>query len=570
MQVLLPRTLLLMSPLSQTCQECQKSFLWTEEESHFLEQVSPKFAGETFELPAPKLCKDCRRQTRLAWRNERKLYYRTCDFSGKSIVSMFSTDKPYKIYREQDWWSDKWNPLDYGRDFDFSRPFFEQFSELMCDVPMLSRNILLCENSDFVNGAANCKNCYLSFNLDYCEDSFYVTNAKHCRSCMDCYSVKNCELCYEGIDLENCYKTIFSSRSVSCSDSAFLADCLRCKNCIGCVNLVGQEYCIFNQKVTPQEVEALKKQLDDRAFLDDFKKKFAAYALQFPKKYYFGHSNEDFSGDNIQNIKASHDCYECSELENCRNCYYLFQAKNCMDYDIFGDHSEWIYNCIAVGLNSSNNLFCYGAWNGSSQNLYCMFIGGSTNNFGCVGIKRSSYCIFNKQYSKEEYEILVARILQHMKQTGEWGEFFPMRMSPFAYNESVAEDQYPLAKSAILDRGLRYKEEDPLNSYVGPSLAPPSSIAATSDEVTNGILKCEISGKSYKIIPNELQLHRLMGVPLPRRCPEQRHLDRMACRNPRTLWNRNCAGCAAPIQTSYSPERPEKVLCEDCYLKTVY
>ena len=105
---------------------------------------------------------------------------------------------------------------------------------------------------------------------------------------------------------------------------------------------------------------------------------------------------------------------------------------------------------------------------------------------------------------------------------------------------------------------------------MGPSLVPPNSIVATSDEVTNGILKCEGSGKSYKIIPSELQLHRLMGVPLPRRCPEQRHLDRLSLRNPRTLWDRTCSECAAPIQTSYSPERPEKVLCEACYLKMVY
>lgn len=559
-----------MNPLPTICSECKISFEFSEEELGFLSQVSPQFGGEKFAIPMPQLCKDCRRQTRLAWRNERKLYYRTCDFSGKSIVSMFSADKPYKIYREQDWWSDKWNPLDYGRDFDFSRPFFEQFAELLRSVPMLSRNILLCENSDFVNGAANCKNCYLSFTLDYCEDSFYVTNAKHCRSCVDCYSVKNCELCYEGIDLENCYKTYFSTRSINCSDSAFLADCLRCTNCIGCVGLVGQEYCIFNQKVTPEAFLEFKKNLSSHTFLDDFKKKFDAFALAYPKKYYFGNSNEEFSGDNIQNIKNSFNCFESNELENCRNCYYVFQAKNCMDYDIFGDNSEWIYNCIAVGLNSSNNLFCYGAWNGSGQNLYCMFIGGSSNNFGCVGIKRSSYCIFNKQYSKEDYEVLVARILEHMRQTGEWGEFFPMRMSPFAYNESVAADQFPLDKAALLERGLKYKEEDSQSNYVGPSLEAPDTIEATTNDVTNGIFQCEVSGKPYKVIPNEIQFYRDTGLPLPHRSPEQRHLDRMARRNPRKLWERACGQCAAPIQTTYSPDRPEKVLCEACYLTTVY
>jgi len=30
------------------------------------------------------------------------------------------------------------------------------------------------------------------------------------------------------------------------------------------------------------------------------------------------------------------------------------------------------------------------------------------------------YCILNKQYSKEEYEELVPKIIEHMQKTGEW------------------------------------------------------------------------------------------------------------------------------------------------------
>jgi hypothetical protein len=51
---------------------------------------------------------------------------------------MYSPDKLYKVYSQDEWWSDKWNALDYGMDFDFSKKFFEQFSELMKKVPNLS------------------------------------------------------------------------------------------------------------------------------------------------------------------------------------------------------------------------------------------------------------------------------------------------------------------------------------------------------------------------------------------------------------------------------------------------
>jgi len=40
---------------------------------------------------------------------------------------MFSPDKKNKVYAFNEWFSDKWNPFDYGQEFDFNRSFFEQF-----------------------------------------------------------------------------------------------------------------------------------------------------------------------------------------------------------------------------------------------------------------------------------------------------------------------------------------------------------------------------------------------------------------------------------------------------------
>jgi len=74
----------------------------------------------------------------MTWRNERKIYKRKCDFSEKDIISIYSSDKFYKVYDQEIWWSDKWDALDYGRDFDFSKSFFEQFGELMKEVPRMS------------------------------------------------------------------------------------------------------------------------------------------------------------------------------------------------------------------------------------------------------------------------------------------------------------------------------------------------------------------------------------------------------------------------------------------------
>ena len=62
----------------------------------------------------------------------------------------------------------------------------------------------------------------------------------------------------------------------------------------------------------------------------------------------------------------------------------------------------------------------------------------------------SQYCILNKQYTKEEYEELLPKIIEHMKSTDEWGKFFPTEDSPFAYNETVASEFYPITKDEVL------------------------------------------------------------------------------------------------------------------------
>ncbi|USN57480.1 MAG: hypothetical protein H6766_03435 [Candidatus Peribacteria bacterium] len=76
--------------------------------------------------------------------------------------------------------------------------------------------------------------------------------------------------------------------------------------------------------------------------------------------------------------------------------------------------------------------------------MYSFNCDSSSHLFGCIGLRNKSYCIFNKQYTKEEYNALVPKIIEHMKQTGEWGEFFHPSLSPFGYNETVANEYYPV------------------------------------------------------------------------------------------------------------------------------
>ena len=97
----------------RVCKHCSVVFPITDKDMEFYEKVSPVFGGKRYTIPAPTLCPDCRQQRRLSFRNERKLYKRKCDATGKDIISIYSPDKPYTVYHQDYWWSDKWNPLDY-------------------------------------------------------------------------------------------------------------------------------------------------------------------------------------------------------------------------------------------------------------------------------------------------------------------------------------------------------------------------------------------------------------------------------------------------------------------------
>ena len=156
--------------MNKNCVQCKAGFEIFPEDLAFYEKVSPVLAGKTYPIPVPTFCPDCRQQRRLAFRNERHLYNRKCDFSGKQIVSIHPSDALYKVYAQDVWWSDQWDPLEYGRDFDFNRSFFEQFQDLLKVVPRLSLINKNCENSDYSLFSSDLKNCYLIFSALKSED----------------------------------------------------------------------------------------------------------------------------------------------------------------------------------------------------------------------------------------------------------------------------------------------------------------------------------------------------------------------------------------------------------------
>jgi hypothetical protein len=545
----------------------------TPEDFAFYEKVSPVINGKKELIPPPTLCPDCRLQRQLSFRNERKLYRRTCDLTGKPIISIFAPDGQTTVYRQEEWWSDRWDPFSYGREIDFSRPFFEQYSSLLRTVPFPHIHMESCENTEYGNLCWGSKNGYLIFGSDKCEDCSYSYLLNECRDCVDCAFCKNCERCYELLDSERCHRCTFSQGLVHCDEVHCSLNCKSCQNCIGCAGLNQKRFHLFNQPLSEGEYRSkVSTLLSSRDAIADARQR--ALALDRPLPHLAARllQCEHCTGDDLSSCKNCTDCFDGKGGQDCVRAQNMpSKAADCHDIFAAGYGAELCYDCL--GVTSLNTCFSFLIYPSGSNILYSALCGSCDFLFGCAGLRRKQYCILNKQYTKEEYERLVPKIIERMRSDGEWGEFFHTTLSPFAYNETAAHERFPLTKEGIEQRGWRWKEVKDEMPKVSRTIAASQlleNIDDVSEDILNCVVTCKATRRPYKIIKQELDFYRTMHLPLPHFHPEERHRRRMALRNPRKLWKRNCAKCEADIQTTYAPERPESIYCEKCYLKEVY
>ncbi len=558
--------------MQKTCAQCSAPFEITSEDLQFYADVSPVVGGTRLDIPAPEQCPDCRCQQRLLFRNDMILYHRKSDLSGKQIVSIYAPDKPYIVYDQDEWWSDRWDECSFGRPFDFSKTFTEQFAALNRAVPHMSLFTTNAENSYFTNHSLNAKNTYLIAGATDIEDSYYGRFVISCQDVVDGLSLYSCRRCYECVASQGCYECQYALYSHNCSNCLMVEDCQNCKNCLLCFGLKGQEYCFLNERIGKEAYQERLRELlpltpEKIALL---KQRFSALKQTLPHRALYVFGSEESTGDMVFNSKKCRSCFDCSQCEDCQFVSNTPKGLRSQDVNYTAPGGvRYCYNVgSTVGVERSTATFL--VWYGNDV-LYSRECHNCSNIFGCSSMKRKQYCILNTQYTKEEYEALVPKIVDHMRKTGEWGRYLDPQLSTMGYNETLAQEYYPLTQAQVLQRGWKWQTEElKTDSYMGPKSSVPPRISDVSDDICTQILHCETSGKPYKIIPQELKFYREMGIPIPRRCPDQRHKDRMALRNPRQLWSRQCAKCQAKIETTYAPERPEIVYCEKCYLETVY
>lgn len=578
--------------MNKECQNCKSQFVVEDEDLQFYEKMK---------VPAPTWCPECRMIRRMVFRNESNLFRKKDARTGKEIFSMYREDTPIKIYDRDFWFSDGWDPMDYGRDYDFSRPFFEQLRELVYEVPWLARFGFRHINSDYVSYATDAKNAYLCFFGIGIEDSAYVRGFRHVTNGFDLYQSRHSELCYDCYMVDEAQRVFFSVNIENCHDVWFSRNLIGCANCFGCMNLRNKKHHIFNKEVSKEDYKKFMDEFNSGSFkiVEEMRRKSEELWMKRPNRFTLAINTVNSTGEHIEHAKNVKESYFVHDAEDVKYSQMIENATDVYDTTVSVSEGKTsrVYEGCVVSLDVENIKFSLHGLNGSHDIEYSFNCIGSSNLFGCAGLNKKQYCIFNKQYSKEDYHKLRKKIIQHMDEMPyidkqgrvyKYGEFFPPEFSPFAYNETIAQDFFPLTKEEAIEKGYRWRESEEKDFNITKKASElPDSINDVDNDILKEVIACDECSKAYRIIPMELAFYKRIPLPLPRLCVECRFQRRFKFVNPPKFWERKCqcAGvgddsgvykndvehfhgadhCPNEFRSSFAPEKPDIVYCEQCY-----
>ncbi|MCB0323790.1 MAG: hypothetical protein KDD69_09465 [Bdellovibrionales bacterium] len=543
---------------TRTCEITSQSFAITAEEAA---------AYEYFDIPVPAVCPEERYRRQLAFRNEEQFFWRKCDKTGAKLYSIFPSMTAFPVVSAEYWWGGELDALSYGKPFDFKRLFVEQLLDIWWSVPRPAVRVQQVNQCTAVHDVARAKNSYFVFSgtdIDQCCYSVGVWNSKEV---IDCYFVSDSERCYECVHCFGCRNLRWSEFCRNCTDSWFLSNCEDCRYCLFCTNLKGKEYYIFNRKVSPEEFDRIVREwtFTARARVEAATEEFETFLADQPFPHMIGDEPEENSGNYLYQCRSAFDSFECVDAANVVHCHWLRGARDCLDGFGFGDGLSRSIQFVNVGSGAEGVINCIECWNNVRDLVYCSYCEESSDLFACVGLRGKQYCIFNTQYSKDEYFELRARIVAHLRERSIWGKFFPANFSGFAYNLSSANFYMPLSKVPAKMLGFRWDDGD---EALKPSLLMggvedsggdrfaevPQRTEALSAQHVSELYLCELSGKPYRLAAQEIALYQALGVAPPGRCFEQRHQARIKRLSPRRLRSDKSPNSGRSFRTAF-PEQ---------------
>jgi len=543
--------------MKKLCEYCKEEFVITDIELSLSKKIN---------LEISTICSSCLLKQQLSFWLFGKFRKGKSDLSGESLITVLSDKNRYPIYTSHEWFSDKWEALDYGMNYNSNESFFSQLQKLQEQIPHPHQNGANNINCEYCDDVWNSKNCYLSRSMEECENLLYSYRNFKVKNSIDAVVCYTSDRCFSCLNCINSYKIFYSRNSKDCIDSYFLFDCRNCQDCFMCWNLRNKKYCMENIQYTKEEYFKKLKSYNLGSFNKIQKlKEYFEYILINKAVHRLNFNIKAFNsiGNNLINVNNCYNCNTVSDTEDSANCIRGTKINNSLNCGgcWYGDRNGNSIGC------SNSCLIKYSSWSQSRFSEYLDLCSDCEYCFGCIGLKKKKYCILNKQYKKEDYEKLRNEIILDMKNRREYGKFLPYSMSSGGFNLSTGYLYFSNAKKEeILKLGGYWQDIDESNIEGISTNELPDFIGDVDESICSKPLICPETSWRFNISEDELTFYKQNNIPLPRKHFDVRIKDLVKYFMVLKSYTYNCCYCKKEIQAYYPKEWGYKnIACEECY-----
>jgi hypothetical protein len=448
------------------------------------------------------------------WSRAPMMFYKNWQF-----ISRFPPNtRPKKLISHADYEGYAWSFEEFWVDVGGSSSnFFSTFSTLYENMPFTPMFTYgWSENCDYVDRSLNAKNSYLSSTIiNNVENALYSFSVKE-----NCHDVLNSAIVWNESKyvfasrlVISSYEVFYSQHIVNSSNIWYSDNLVWCQRCVRCKNLDNKSYCIDNIEYPKSE------------FFD----KLPGALLEYWKNHVRSSVETNIECINSENILFG---YQLKDSRNCAMVWWKYTNTNIFDWMNAGWSNSWEnydYYWVLWWGNWSHDIYCCVAFLQSSFLFYSMNMTNCSFCLWCIGLKNKSYCIFNKQYTKEERHEKVDEIFSQMEKDWTLWEFFPWTMNPFYFNDTAAFLIDPTFTKEEVTAKWYLRRDEPIKVDIPLWVQTISTHELDAFErlsegwkllIDEEILKKVIVddvGNTYRIIPMELDFLRKYWLPLPRK-----------------------------------------------------
>lgn len=492
----------------------------------------------------------------------------------KPVLTYVHPATRIKVLPDKEWFDQDFSSVNL--EYDSSKPVIDQIHKLLLDVPLnATRNTKEPENSIALSSGGDV-NSYFNV-LTESKNSFFCVWSELIENSADVHNVTTARECYEIDDAARIHNSRYVRDCGNIINSAFAFLCNDCEYCFGVTNWRRKKYILFDKQLSKEEyIKEIKEiNLRSRAEVDKQKGKFEKQMAEaiWPEK--MSYDDEGSVGEYLYNVR------------NCRYCYFCVKSSRDM------------YRCASTAADTHDNAYCLDVINVSdsfscvslykakscrfcfscekAQNLeYCVQCVNCENCFGCVGLTRKNFYIFNKEYPEDEYWKLVDEIKTKMLETGEYGEFFPLKHSPCYFAQSGAALYFGADEADGKRLGaLEYDPES--EGAIGEDLIDESKTRSNSeipdlaedmdtDDWVGVPIMDEQCGRRFAFLRPEIEFYKKFKIAPPNCHPVYRMQKMIRRANIAVFEEAKCEKCNKDITVAKNLTFPKRrFYCTECY-----